>query len=596
MNVLNLLAAQPWVDRLGLALLNFLWQGAAIAAVYAMLRGALRRADPNARYAIACVALFALAVAPAATWIGSSPGVVHPLPLAQNHLAPVATVPASPQGSFTVFAMRSEGGLMPAVVFVWIAGAALFWLRLAGGWLLAARARRRSIRPGSREWQEALGRLSARLGVRRVVRLVVSPLGNTPAVSGWWKPVVFMPIGALAGMPAEQVEALLLHELAHVRRNDHLVNLLQNAAEALLFYHPAVWWVSGHIRLERELCCDDIAAKASGDVFVYASALAEFAEFRRVNARLAMAATGGRFRARIARLLGQAEPEFRIGPGAGLAAGAALLALAAFAVNAQSPASPAFPVASVKRNIEANPRRIGVQLQTGGRLSTHNASLRLLLQNAYRIQAFQIAGGPDWVNRDGYDIEAKPESAVDEAQARVMFQNLLLQRFRMTIHRETRELPEYALTLAKGGIKIEEPKDGSCAETAPAGPVPPGQPGPCGRVRIVMSAGGIELRGSKIPIPELVGILATVMGSPVVDRTGYRGNLEVNVPFTPDDTTAGLPGSGGRSAPDGPRIATDPNQPTIFAALEERLGLKLESTKGPVEVIVIDHVERPSEN
>ena len=165
--------------------------------------------------------------------------------------------------------------LLPWVVAVWLAGAMVFWLRLIGGWIFAERLRSSLVRPAPREWQQALDRLKNRIRVSRPVRLLVSSLVQAPAVVGWLRPVVLVPVGALAGLPPEQIEALLLHELAHIRRHDYLVNIVQSAIEALLFYHPAVWWVSGHIRAERELCCDDMAVSVSGDAVTYARALAE---------------------------------------------------------------------------------------------------------------------------------------------------------------------------------------------------------------------------------------------------------------------------------------------------------------------------------
>ena len=142
-----------------------------------------------------------------------------------------------------------------------------------------------------------------------------------------------MPLGALAGLPPEQVEALLLHELAHIRRHDYLVNILQSVAEAILFYHPAVWWVSAHMRAERELCCDDIAVSVSGDVLTYARALADLESYRPSHARTAMAANGGSLAPRIARLLGQPWPESRTVPGPGVVTSAALILAAACGVT-----------------------------------------------------------------------------------------------------------------------------------------------------------------------------------------------------------------------------------------------------------------------
>jgi hypothetical protein len=168
------------------------------------------------------------------------------------------------------------GGAAPLllwVVAIWLVGAMVFWVRMLGGWILTERLRSRLVRRASGEWQQSLDRLKTRLRVSRPVQLLVSSLVQAPVVVGWLRPAVLVPVGALAGLPADQVEALLLHELAHIRRHDYLVNLLQGVVEAILFYHPAVWWISGHIRVERELCCDDIAVAASGDVLARAGGL-----------------------------------------------------------------------------------------------------------------------------------------------------------------------------------------------------------------------------------------------------------------------------------------------------------------------------------
>ena len=203
------------------------------------------------------------------------------------------------------------------VVMVWLAGAVVFWVRLAGGWVVAARMRSMLVRRAPPEWQEILRRLGARIGLSRPVRLLVSALVQVPTVVGWLRPVVLVPVGALSGLPAEHLEALLLHELAHIRRHDYLVNILQSVAEALLFYHPAVWWVSGHIRAERELCCDDVAVSVSGDALTYARALAQLESYRPAHLSAAVAANGGSLSDRIARLLGQSRPAVRQRSGTG---------------------------------------------------------------------------------------------------------------------------------------------------------------------------------------------------------------------------------------------------------------------------------------
>ena len=163
------------------------------------------------------------------------------------------------------------------------------------------------VRPASAEWQRSLDRLKARMSVSRPVRLLVSGLSSAPAAIGWLRPIVLVPAGALAGLPAAQMEALLLHELAHIRRHDYLVQILQSAVEAVFFYHPAVWWISSHMRTERELCCDDIAVSITGDAVIYARALAEFDSASGFIQPRSWPRTAAPLADRIARLLGQSS-------------------------------------------------------------------------------------------------------------------------------------------------------------------------------------------------------------------------------------------------------------------------------------------------
>jgi uncharacterized protein (TIGR03435 family) len=279
---------------------------------------------------------------------------------------------------------------------------------------------------------------------------------------------------------------------------------------------------------------------------------------------------------------------------------AILLAAAAHGLLAQPAEGPAFQVASIKRNSSAGPRGMTVRPQPGGRLIAGNAPLMLLIQNAYAVQAYQVVGGPAWINSDGYDVEAKPEGNTDRKQMWLMLETLLADRFKLALHRETRELPVYALTAAKGGPKLPPPKAGGCMALPPDAPTPPPPPPGsgrvyCGHVPLSMSAAGLRMEGSRVPMAEFIRTLAMVLGRPVLNETGFSGEFDFHLDFTPDEATMGLPGYG-PGDPGGPRLPTDPDRPNIFAALQEQLGLKLASAKGPVEVLVIDHVERPTAN
>jgi len=312
---------QPWTERLGWTLLYFLWQGILVAAFYALARAlAGGRISARGRYPIACASLLAMTVAPAVTywWLGNSGQASRIGDLTDwgaRQIAPgVAYSPVTDPWQQA----------MPGIVMVWFAGAAACSLRLMG-FISASALRRSRHAPVLTEWQQALDRLIERMHVSRSVRLLATDRVDAPAVIGWLRPVILAPVGVLCGLAPEQVEALLAHELAHIRRHDYLVNVLQGIAESLLFYHPAVWWISNQIRAEREHCCDDLAVAASGDVLVYARALAELESMRPAHFKAALSANDGSLLRRIRRLTNPVAAHRPAGWGAAWSLGALLL-------------------------------------------------------------------------------------------------------------------------------------------------------------------------------------------------------------------------------------------------------------------------------
>jgi uncharacterized protein (TIGR03435 family) len=602
MNAIQSLATQPWVGRLGLTLLHFLWQGSIIAALYAAARkGSTRSIGPNGRYFLACAALMTMAIAPLATWMllrGRSPesvAVSFTAPMSAARTGPARFIPLS-LASDTNNAMPdhvTSGPLLSWVVAIWFTGATAFSLRLLGAWILAERLRSRMVRPAPGEWQRTLDRLKTRISVSRPVRLLVSGALQAPAALGWLRPIVLVPAGALAGLPAAQMEALLLHELAHIRRHDYLLHMLQSAVEAVFFYHPAVWWISSHMRAERELCCDDIAVSVTGDAVLYARALAEFDSARWTRPTV-LAANGGSLAGRIARLLGQPSTSRRASCGPGTAPALILLAIGAWALFAQPTVRPQFEVASVKPSFNRSVQNVR---PLPGRL-TADATLPILIQYAYGVQPFQVVDGPGWIPSERYQIDAKADGNANRDRMFLMLQSLLEDRFQLKTHRETRDLPVYALVAAKGGPRLAPPKEGDCldsaasAEWAGAGRMAaPGEVEPakvrCGSAGVSLSAAGARIQGGKVAMPELVRMLSRALGRSVIDRTGFMGLFDLQLDFVADETTPAMPPPPPDSGMSGPSLPQ---------ALREQLGLQLESTKGPVEVIVVDHAERPSAN
>jgi uncharacterized protein (TIGR03435 family) len=238
----------------------------------------------------------------------------------------------------------------------------------------------------------------------------------------------------------------------------------------------------------------------------------------------------------------------------------------------------------------------------GGRLVAEKVLLRYFIQNAYDLKPFQVSGGPAWINSVHYDIDAKADGNPSQSQRRLMMQALLEDRFKLKVHHETRQLPVYELIAAKNGPRLPEPKEGSCTSPDPNGsPLPPG-PGQliaCGRILVLMSPSGARLRGGNASMAELVRVLSNVLGRTVVDKTGFQKTFDVELLFTPDNTLGGLPALPPNLSPssDSANPAPSPDAyGNLFAAIQDQLGLKLESAKGPVEVLVIDSVERPSAN
>ncbi|HEV2448476.1 MAG TPA: M56 family metallopeptidase, partial [Candidatus Sulfopaludibacter sp.] len=285
---------------------------------------------------------------------------------------------------------------MPWILLVWFAGVVACSLRLAGGWISAARLQTAHTRSAPPEWQRTLDRLAARMRIAQTVRLLLSARVETPSVIGWLRPVILAPAGALLGLDPSHIEALLAHELAHIRRHDYLVNVLQGIAESLLFYHPAVWWLSNQVRAEREHCCDDIAVAASGDVLTYARALAELESLRPAHLQSAVAASGGSLARRIRRLIEpEAAPHARFGSEAAWVLGVlTLLAMGGAALSAQDSIRTA--PASVERSTiwvdTAKQGDLTIRVRGLGAItSSHTAELQIAETQAKDLQVGQPA-------------------------------------------------------------------------------------------------------------------------------------------------------------------------------------------------------------
>ena len=299
MNLLMNSVIEAW----GSALLNFLWQGLLVGLIAAVLLGLSRQARPQVRYAIACVALvfcFALPLI----------GVLQTLSVdtirdvgfvALPSITAVGTATDSTISADAVTGVLNDQ--LPWVVIAWSLGCAFFTLRMAMGLSWISSARRHSLANVGGSLQSKLNLLAIQFGVQRPIQLLICNDIDSPVTAGWWKPVVMVPAALTVRLPPDYIEALLAHELAHIKRHDYLVNLLQSFIEAVLFFHPAVWWLSKQIRIERENIADDLAAEVLGEPRQLAVALAALDEFQFAGPLLAPAAHGGNLMSRIQRLM-----------------------------------------------------------------------------------------------------------------------------------------------------------------------------------------------------------------------------------------------------------------------------------------------------
>jgi len=383
-------------------------------------------------------------------------------------------------------------------------------------------------------------------------------------VVGWFKPAILLPAAAITGLVPEHIEALLAHELAHIRRHDYLVKVLQTVAETLLFYHPAVWWLSRQIDAEREACCDDFAVGLTGDTLTYVSALASLESRRREHLAPLLAANGGSLQHRIARLVGQSPtracPLLVAGP---MTVGV-LMGLTVCGIVAQSmDARPTFEVASLK------PDKSGTGVdrikRTGGSWVIENVSLKRLIGMAYGVAegTDYLFKGPDWWDTENFDIYAKFPPGTPDSQVFLMLQRLLDERFKLKLHHESREFSVYALLVDKRGSKVR----------------PSANPGP-----YKFSARDGHGVGTSVSMAMFANRLSKEVGRPVIDFTGLTGQFDLTLDWKPEAVQMEEPDN-----------ASD--QPSIFSALPEQLGLKLEARRVSLDVLVVDAgVKVPVEN
>jgi bla regulator protein blaR1 len=562
--------------------INHLWQSTVFAILAAILTLAFRKNRAQVRYWL---------------WLSASLKFLVPFSLLMSlgsHIewAPAAHLIATPVVSSTMVQFTQPFpetvSLVPSttdtsdwipmtILAVWACGFAAVALMRLRGWLRIT-ATVRSSSPLE---------MPVPLDVRSAPGLL------EPGVVGFLRPILLLPEGIAECLTTRQLEAVLAHELCHVRRRDNLTSAIHMIVEAIFWFHPLVWWIGARLIEERERACDEAVLSLGNEPQVYAEGILNVCKiYVESPLRCVSGVTGSDLKKRIQAILtGRIARELNFAKRVALAvAGIAAMALPVIvgvmnapAIRAQSSTgAPKFEVATVKPTDPTfNGRTVTMPLNDG-LITLKGWSLRGLIQFAWGsgigLHRSLLSGGPTWFDRDRFDIVAKADGAhiPSQDERKQMLKGLLTERFHLEFHRESKQIPVYALVVGRNGAKMKARK-----------PDDDGAP-------FSLQLNGFRMPGRNASMAQLADILQSLIpltdpdrdNRPIVDKTGLTGKFDFDLHWAPDPTLGGARGG----------VAVLANEPDIFIAVEEQLGLKLESQKAPMDVLVIDHTDRPSEN
>lgn len=585
------------------AVISHLWQSTIFLGAAGGLTLLLRRNSAEARYWVWFIAsikfLFPFALLTAlGSRLGWTATTVHVArynwlldTVAQSSANLTAgTVAAAP--SFT------SALLIDIVLGIWAVG---FSVTLISWWVLwrrLASTLRSAARVQDGPQRQLLTDLHHETRTKIPVELAFTESSLEPGVVGILRPVLLMPVDVIHDLDRDHMEAVLLHELAHVRRHDNLLALIHMLVQAVFWFHPMVWWLGTKLVEERERACDEDVVCFGKKPHVYAESILTICRYCLSSTMPCVSGiAGGDLRKRIETIISR-----RVGQRLSLRrkillAGTIFAVIAvpvligmsdASAVNAQTQSSaaskPKFNVATIK---PSDPRtNLSVQFAPGGRLVITHATVRFLMKIAYDVGDDQITGGPSWVHSQRFDVEAKPdvplggdphnmtadERRVFQEQVRLRLQSLLADRFQLRLTIQSKELPVYALTLGKNGPKMQP---STSADGLPA-----------------MKGGRGEIIGTNASMTVLAGFLGEQSNRPVVDGTGLKGKYNFQLTWTPDSgQTLGVPDASSNT----PASVSDTGT-SLFTAVQEQLGLKLESRKSPADLLTVQSATIPVEN
>ena len=570
------------------------WQSTIFALLVVLVASTLLRGcEARVRHALLMVAslkllvpfgvLMALGAA-----MGSSTPTVAPMPepvrlvveQVRSLPAPLAA-PLARQGAAA--ATVATVPVVPLLIAAWVIGAALVLFFWARQW----RQVRRYIRGASPE--------TTIDGVPVLSSALMRAHRCEPGLFGLLRPVVLVPEGIAERLTAAELDAVLVHESCHARRHDNLLFAAHSLVETIFWFHPVVWWLGRRLREECEHACDEAVVRRGVDGETYAQAILSTCRFYAEARFFAVAGVGGaNLRRRVERIVAEqlGRRLTRVQHAALTAAALAVivtpLVLGVMTtllhaqtgnsfVGLQTSTTRKFDVASIKENRSGDSGwRLGPPNK--GTESIFNLELRKIVASSFRIQD-KMVFGPDWMDSVRYDIEAKGSPTANSPEVWEMMRSLMAERFHLKYHLETRTIPAYVIVVARGGHKLVKGEDGECAEAIKAGQAS------CDAIQFLPFGMGVR----NMPLAAFAaGVARRLQDRPVVDRSGLEGRYDARVLWRPDDVTPQQLAQ----LPEGER----PPDVNIFEAFEQQAGLRLEARREPIEVLVVDHIQRADEN
>ena len=614
--------SNSWYSMMMYGVITHLWQSTAFLGLFWLLTVAMRNYPARTRFSVWIVASIKFLVPFALlTALGSHWAVPASRPLVHGTFYKVIEQINRPFASGllrapdSAVAVQRSLGLPVALAAIWLCGCIWMLIRWTWQWSRARRLVKESVVLAEGREVFALRQAEARAQTRKPISVIATSNMVEPGIFGVVRPVLIWPAGLSRRMDDAHIASIVAHELEHVRRRDNLTAALHSLVEAVFWFHPAVWWIGVKMREERERACDEEVLESIAEPRTYADSILRVCAFCLESSLTCVAGVSGSdLRKRVLRITSHRARKTLTHGRRALLLAATILAILlpiGFGVvrgqsstgNTRTPKSnsthemPQFDVISIKPTAPGDDKTLFQYFPDA--TSFTGAPMATVLQTVFGVDDSRIIGAPSWVSTNRYDIEAKvaPEDAprldkLNGDDRRAMLIPMLVDRFHLKYHHQTREQSTYVLMVAKGGPRL------SRGEADPPPGWKPAKDLPMEKEHYWVMAGPGHIEADSIPMHVLAEQLTrmNMLGRMVVDKTGLTGNYNFTLRWTPDNDPFPALKQMLREADGlGAQAADAPVSP-LFSALREQLGLKLEPGKDSVDVIVIDHIDPPSPN